>query len=145
MNSHSLESSYNSFCNDLEVQVSQLNSHWPAIRGFWERWCSEHRSITQKLSAGELNTAVTGQQEPFWTEFLTRRNRMISALGQGANCAQLNSELRRALGTLVANHDKGFVQLLQKELEHVKVQMQHAYAVKKTVSAYANTAQFRGE
>jgi len=30
-------------------------------------------------------------------------------------------------------------------LEQVKQQMTHAFAIKKTVAAYAQTAQFRGE
>ena len=145
MNSHSLESSYIAFCSELEMQVKELNSKWPSVQGFWERWCGEHKLVMRKLSAGEWSSESPGQQEPLGSEFLTRRKRMISALVQGASRSELNPEWRNALGRLVAEHDRGFVRLLQMELEHVKVQMQQAFAVKKTVSAYANSAQFRGE
>jgi hypothetical protein len=145
MNSHSLESSYITLCNDLELQVKELNSNWSAVGGFWERWCSEHRSVMQKLTAVEGADSVTGSQELLGSEFLIRRKRMISALVQGASRAPLKQEWRNALAKLVADHDRGFIQLLQLEMEHVRVQMHHAFAVKKTVSAYANSAQFRGE
>jgi pimeloyl-CoA synthetase len=70
---------------------------------------------------------------------------MVSALGQGLKASGSSEELRQTLQQLLAEHDKGFVDLLQKELERVKEQMTAAFAVKRTVSAYAQTAQFRGE
>jgi len=145
MNSHSLESDYVSMSLTWETQVSELAGHWPAVKGFWERWCKEHQSIARTLGARETSAWQQPESDPRWNDFLKLRQRLVSTLGQGLNASEGSPQLRIALKRLLAEHDNGFVNLLQKELERVKEQMTHAFAVKKTVTAYAQTAQYRGE
>lgn len=101
--------------------------------------------IAHTLSAREVTTQAQ-VSEAVWREFLQRRQRMVSALSQGLRQSDTRSSLpREELAALLREHDLGFMALLQKELERVKEQMTHAFTVRKTVNAYAQTAQYRGE
>jgi hypothetical protein len=145
MNPHALESDYMTMCQTLEAKVTDLAASCPAVQGFWSLWSKEHRQIAHAIGAREVTHWQSKESDPRWTEFMKLRQRMVSALGQGLKASGSSEELRQTLQQLLAEHDKGFVDLLQKELERVKEQMTAAFAVKRTVSAYAQTAQFRGE
>ena len=145
MKTLSLENEYVLLCSKLETRVNELAQRLPVLRGFWERWCKEHQSITRVLNTFELGGRQSSEGDPTWTDFLKLRQRMVSTLGQGMKSAGTTLSMREELKELLREHDLGFMALLQKELERVKEQMTHAFAVKKTVSAYAQTAQYRGE
>lgn len=145
MNPHSLESNYVSLANLLETKAIGLAQQWPAVKGFWERWCQTHRNIARNVSAEDGVTWQKQENDPRWDDFLKLRQRLVSTLGQGMNSTFISAEMRDALRALLAEHDKAFVDLLHRELELVKRQMTQAIAVKKTVSAYAQTAQYRRE
>ncbi|MBM3382502.1 MAG: hypothetical protein FJY29_08700 [Betaproteobacteria bacterium] len=145
MNPQALESDYMTLCQTLEAKVTGLVALCPAIQGFWTLWCKEHRNVAQGMGSRELSQSRSQEADPRWAEFMKRRQRMVSALGQGLKSSGTSEELRQSVQQLLAEHDRCFVDLLQKELERVKVQMTAAFAVKRTVSAYAQTAQFRGE
>lgn len=146
MKPHSLETDYVSFRASLQARVDRLSAEWPHFSGFWSRWCHEHQLIARQLSGAEIAAVQQETDSSRWSEFLTRRQRMVSTLSQGLRAeTKANPELREELKDLLREHDLGFVTLLQKELEQVKEQMTHAFTVRKTVKAYAQTAQFRGE
>ncbi|MEN9530221.1 MAG: hypothetical protein RI932_2094 [Pseudomonadota bacterium] len=145
MNPHALESDYMTMCQTLEAKVTELSALCPAVQGFWALWCKEHRMIAHSMGSREAGQEQSKDTDARWTAFMKLRQRMVSALGQGLKTTGQSEALRQSVQRLLAEHDKGFVDLLQKELERVKEQMTAAFAVKKTVSAYAQTAQFRGE
>ncbi len=102
--------------------------------------------MAHTLSARDVISQVAQGSEPVWKDFLQRRQRMVSALGQGLKQSDTHSTpLREELAAFLREHDLGFMALLQKELERVKEQMTHAFTVRKTVNAYAQTAQYRRE
>ncbi|NBX17661.1 MAG: hypothetical protein EBR09_09870 [Proteobacteria bacterium] len=143
MKPNSFESDYAFHCASLQSRADELISQWPALAGFWNRWCKEHLATARKLSGREFKSSDDGSS---WTELLTRRQRMISALSQGLKTAGFQSaEFRESLMKFLAEHDTGFKRLLQKELESVREQMTFAFSVKKTMNAYAQTAQYRRE
>jgi hypothetical protein len=146
MNPHSLETEYESFSASMQARANGLTAQWPSFQGFWERWCKEHRIMAHTLSARDVISQVAQGSEPVWKDFLQRRQRMVSALGQGLKQSDTHSTpLREELAAFLREHDLGFMALLQKELERVKEQMTHAFTVRKTVNAYAQTAQYRRE
>lgn len=146
MKSHSLETNYVSLRAELQAQVNQLTARWPSLSGFWERWCLGHQQVLHALSGRELTAVTSEKSDDWWTEFLRQRQRMVSALSQGLKLSAADAhELREELKNLLREHDLRFINLLQKELEQVKEQMSHAFTVKKTMTAYAQTAQYRGE
>lgn len=145
MNPNSFEIDYMALLKALEKHVVELAQEWPAVSGFWERWTKEHQMVAKAVSSQNLGVWQTKDSSSHWASLLKLRQRLVSALGQGLKANDGRKELRISLSQLIANHDKGFVDLLQSELEQVKQQMTHAFAIKKTVAAYAQTAQFRGE
>lgn len=145
MNPQSLESNYVSFAKRLETKVFEMATQWPAMSGFWQRWCAAHKNIARSLSSDDFGSLQRTENAPVWSEFLRLRQRQISALEQGLKNSKCSAENRHTLKLLLAEHDKGFIDLLQMELERVREQMTQAFAVRKTVSAYAQTAQYRRE
>jgi hypothetical protein len=143
MKPNSLESDYAVLCASLQTRVNALVSNWPAIFGFWERWCKEHKATARGLNVREFRSL---DDEASWPALLIRRQRMVSALSQGLKANNLGTpKFREELAILLKDHDAGFVKLLQSELEGVREQMTFAFSVKKTMNAYAQTAQYRGE
>lgn len=146
MKSHSLETEYVSLCASLKQRMDGSLADMPVVLGFWERWTKEHRLAARTLSSRDVDLLQFQSGDATWTEFLKRRQRMVSTLSQGLKASLQESEkAREELKNLLREHDLGFVTLLQKELEYVKEQMTHAFSVRKTVNAYAQTAQYRGE
>ncbi len=146
MKPHSLETDYVAFCASLEARVNGLMALWPSVFGFWERWCKEHQITARTLSGRDFGAQMPSQTESFWPDLLRRRERMVSALSQGLRLDETDSiRFRQELNALLRDHDSGFVRLLQGELDSVREQMTHAFSVRKTVNAYAQTAQYRGE
>lgn len=146
MKSNSLETEYVSFSTSLQTSVTELMASVPLVRGFWERWCKEHRLAARKLSANQEFPALNINTNEIWTDFLKHRQRMVSTLGQGLKASPQDSmDIRMRINNLLREHDSGFIRLLQRELETVKEQMSHAFTLRKTVTAYAQTAQYRGE
>jgi hypothetical protein len=143
MTPNSLESDYAVLCSSLQTRVHALMAHWPAIFGFWERWCTEHRAAIRVLAGREYRPA---NDESAWPALLIRRKRMVSALSQGLRANGLESKsFGEELTFLLRDHDSGFITLLQTELESVREQMTFAFSVRKTMNAYAQTAQYRRE
>jgi hypothetical protein len=145
MNPNSLESDYMALLKTLESHVGALAKEWPAMMGFWERWTKDHLAIARDVSSQHLSGWHNKDSGSQWSSLLKQRQRLVSAAGQGLKAHGERESIGASLNQLLANHDSRFVGLLQKELEQVKQQMTHAFAIKKTVAAYAQTAQFRGE
>jgi hypothetical protein len=145
MNPSSLECGYTQLLETLNQNVSGLACDWPAFAGFWDRWTKEHLIVARSVSSRNVNAWQDKDPALQWAALLKLRQRLVSTLGQGLNANDGGKTLRISLSQLLAEHDKGFVDLLQNELEHVREQMTHAFAIRKTVAAYAQTAQFRGE
>ena len=145
MNPHTLESNYVAFVKRLETRMIELAQQWPALKGFWERWYQAHRNIAHSLSSDDSSIWQKMENDSAWNNFLKFRQRLISTLGQGLNASACRPDVRDKLRLLLAEHDRGFIGLLQKELERVREQMTQAFAVRNTVSAYAQTAQYRRE
>ncbi|MFZ9519842.1 MAG: hypothetical protein ACO3A4_05135 [Silvanigrellaceae bacterium] len=146
MKPHSLEAEYVSLGASLKARANELMSESPMFGGFWERWCNEHVLVVREISNRDFDSRSLAGLDALGPDFLTRRQRMVSTLIQGLKPTGLNSpEKRNEIKNLIRDHDLGFIALLQKELENVKDQMARAYTVKKTVSAYAQTVQYRGE
>ncbi|MEN9825665.1 MAG: hypothetical protein RI953_1410 [Pseudomonadota bacterium] len=146
MKPNSLEAEYVSLGALLKARVNELKAKSTFFGGFWERWCNEHVRVVREFANREFDSRSSTDLDSLGPDFLTRRQRMVSALIQGLKSTGQDSlDLRNGIRDLIRDHDLGFVALLQKELEHVKDQMARAYTVKKTVSAYAQTVQYRGE
>ena len=146
MKPHSLETDYVAFCASFQARVNRLMAQWPSVFGFWERWCKEHQMTARTVSSRDFGAQIPPKNESFWPDLLRRRERMVSALSQGLRLDDADSKrFREELNTLLRDHDSGFVRLLQGELDSVREQMTHAFSVRKTVNAYAQTAQYRGE
>lgn len=145
MNPNSLESDYMALLKTLESHVAALAKEWPAMTGFWERWTKDHLTIARSVSSQNVSGWQDKDPGSHWISLLKQRQRLVSAAGQGLKGLGERESIGISLSQLLANHDSRFVNLLQNELEQVKQQMTHAFAIKKTVAAYAQTAQFRGE
>ena len=145
MNPSSLEIDYMALLKTLEHHVTALAKDWPAMIGFWERWTKDHLAIARAVSSQEMSGWQNKYSGSQWSLLLKQRQRLVSAAGQGLKAHGIEEKIGVSLSQLLANHDRKFVSLLQNELEQVKQQMTHAFAIKKTVAAYAQTAQFRGE
>lgn len=145
MNPNSLEFAYMALLKSLEPHVAALAEHWPATTGFWERWTKEHLAIARSVSSQNMSEWQEKDSASHWTLLLKQRQRIVSAAGQGLKAKDKGKDISVSLSQLLARHDSEFVSLLQNELEQVKQQMTRAFAIKKTVAAYAQTAQFRGE
>jgi hypothetical protein len=146
MTSHSLETDYVSLCSSLQTRANVLMEKLPSLRGFWERWCKEHLRLVRMISQQEFNDERMNNAGFSWADVLKQRQRLVSALGQGlkVDCIE-TKEVRLNIKDLLREHDEGFLVLLNREMDSVREQMTKAFTVRKTLTAYAQTAQYRGE
>lgn len=143
MNSLSLETEYIALTDSLQTAVGELLVQCPLFGGFWERWCKEHLRITRVIASGNFSPRDSDGPEQVLSGFLKQRQRMVSALAQGLKTNNSESSIvRDDVKNLLRIHDEQFTKMLNGQLETLKEKMNQAFALKKTVKAYAKTAQY---